>query len=170
MNGIEIKIATRENANEIAELGKVAFRHFFENENNRTELLEYLNTAFSREHILTEFEALNNVFLLAVKDNQLQGFARLWEDKNHYAPDDSLKMERLYIWPELVGSGLGALLMQSSIDFTAQNKYVNLWLQVLRPNERAVSFYRKWGFEYFHESPGKFEGDNEIDYWMKRSV
>jgi len=98
------------------------------------------------------------------------GFARLWEDRDENAPDKALKMERLYLWPKEVGKGVGAFLMKHSIEFAKSQGYEILWLQVLRSNKLAHNFYLKWNFEEFHQSPGKFKGDNEIDLWMKREV
>ena len=166
----DLRLGGLTDAAEIALLGKTAFQHFFENKNNRNELIDYLKVAFSEKNILKEFGSLNNAFLLAIQKEQIMGFARLWEEKNLHSPPNSLKMERLYIWPDMVGKGLGAYLMQSSLDYTKRQGFKILWLQVLRPNQRAVKFYHDWGFEIFHESPGKFKGDNEIDYWMKREV
>ncbi len=167
---LALRIATKKDASEIAQLGAVAFKHYFENDNNREELLPYLKKAFSEEAILKEFEADKNHFLLAVEEDKVLGFARLWEDLDENAPDNSLKMERLYLWPKEVGKGVGAFLMRQSIELAKSEGYKTLWLQVLRPNKLAHGFYLKWNFEEFHQSPGKFKGDNEIDLWMKRKI
>ncbi|NND76973.1 MAG: GNAT family N-acetyltransferase [Flavobacteriales bacterium] len=165
-----MKIGTTSEAKVIADIGYKSFRHFFETDTNRAELLPYIEVAFSEEHILKEFEANKNTFLLAKDEELTIGFARLWEQKVEEIDKKALKMERLYLYPEMVGTGAGAFLMQASIDFAKKEGYEVLWLQVFRPNTKAIRFYEKWGFSEFHTSPAKFEADNEIDLWLARPI
>lgn len=165
-----LAIGHRSDTKIIGDIGYKAFRHFFETDSNRAELLPYIEIAFSEKGILKEFEANENTFLLAKEDEKIIGFARLWEQEIVQLKEKALKLERLYLYPEMVGTGAGAFLMQKSIDFAKENKYMNLWLQVFRPNIKAIQFYEKWGFSEFHTSPAKFEADNEIDLWMLREL
>ena len=166
----ELKIADVKDLSHVARIGDLAFRCFFETDKNREELIPYVEEAFSRHNLLKEYNSKENVFLLAGNRNRMLGFARLWAEDVNEAPNNSLKMERLYQLPEMLGKGVGAFLMQSSIDYCKCRNIEHLWLQVYRPNSRAISFYRKWGFVEFHESPAKFEADNEIDLWMKLEI
>lgn len=167
---LTLTIGERSDSNDIAEIGYKAFRHFFETERNRAELLPYIEVAFSQEHILKEYEAKNNTFLLVKDQNQTIGFARLWEQDIEQLEYKALKMERLYLHPDKVGTGAGAFLMQASIDFAIKRGYKAIWLQVFRPNIKAINFYKNWGFKEFHTSPAKFEADNEIDLWMVKDL
>ena len=163
-------IGDRSDVRDIADIGYKAFRHFFETDTNRAELLPYIKVAFSNEHILQEFDSYNNTFLLAKDEKRTIGFARLWEQKHKELEGKTLKMERLYLYPEIVGKGAGAFLMQASINFAKEKGYDSLWLQVFRPNNKAIEFYSKWGFKEFHTSRAKFAADKEIDLWMKRPI
>ena len=155
---------------DIGTIGYKAFRHFFETDSNRGELLPYIDVAFSEKSIIEEFESNKNEFLLAKEDGVIIGFARLWEQKIGQLKGKALKMERLYLLPEKVGTGAGAFLMDKSIEYAKEKGYDKLWLQVFRPNIKAIQFYTKWGFSEFNTSPAKFEADNEIDLWMMKDL
>lgn len=56
----------------------------------------------------------------------------------------------IYVLPEHQGKGVASALMQKLLEWADQKKPVKLG--VVKYNERAKAFYRKWGFE---EVPGE---------------
>ena len=58
---------------------------------------------------------------------------------------DDLELDWLMVHPDFHGSRVGALLMQAGIDWLGADRPI--WLNVIRRNRRAISFYRKFGFE-----------------------
>lgn len=61
-----------------------------------------------------------------------------------HAPD-SLELDWLMVHPRQHGSGLAAALMTEGISWLGADRPI--WLTVIRHNERAIRFYRKFGFE-----------------------
>lgn len=61
-----------------------------------------------------------------------------------HAPDD-LELDWLMVHPRHHGSGVSAALMQAGMEWLGIDK--PLWLNVIRHNERAIRFYRRFGFE-----------------------
>ncbi|UTP40658.1 GNAT family N-acetyltransferase [Phenylobacterium sp. LH3H17] len=59
--------------------------------------------------------------------------------------DDDLELDWLMVEPRYHGAGVGAALMQSGIDWLGADR--PLWLNVISYNERAIAFYRRFGFE-----------------------
>ena len=51
------------------------------------------------------------------------------------------------------GMGIGRVLMEASIDCARRAGYTQLELEVVADNERAVSLYRRAGFEEFGRNP-----------------
>lgn len=49
--------------------------------------------------------------------------------------------------------GIGWMLMDASIDCARQAGYTQLELEVVADNERAVSLYRRAGFEEYGRNP-----------------
>ena len=54
---------------------------------------------------------------------------------------------------EYWGLGIGRLLMEASIDCARRAGYTQLELEVVAGNERAVSLYRRAGFEEYGRNP-----------------
>lgn len=61
-----------------------------------------------------------------------------------HGPDD-LELDWLMVHPDHHGSGVAAILMQAGIDWLGAHRPI--WLNVIRHNERAIRFYRRFGFE-----------------------
>lgn len=61
-----------------------------------------------------------------------------------HAPDD-LELDWLMVHPDHHGGGVAASLMEAGIAWLGPDK--PLWLNVIAYNERAIRFYRKFGFE-----------------------
>ncbi|WP_455149230.1 N-acetyltransferase family protein [Schaalia odontolytica] len=57
------------------------------------------------------------------------------------------------ILKEYWGMGIGRVLMDASIDCARQAGYTQLELEVVADNERAVSLYRRAGFEEYGRNP-----------------
>ncbi len=61
-----------------------------------------------------------------------------------HAPDD-LELDWLMVHPRHHGTGVAAALMQAGLRWLGEDQPV--WLTVIRHNERAIRFYRRFGFE-----------------------
>ncbi len=61
-----------------------------------------------------------------------------------HAPED-LELDWLMVHPDHHGSGIAATLMEAGIGWLGADR--PLWLNVIAYNERAIRFYRKFGFE-----------------------
>lgn len=59
--------------------------------------------------------------------------------------ENDLELDWLMVHPRHHGSDLSALLMRLGIEWLGPEN--PMWLNVLRHNERAIHFYRKFGFE-----------------------
>lgn len=61
-----------------------------------------------------------------------------------HAPDD-LELDWMMVDPAHHGSGVARTLMEAGIGWLGADK--PLWLNVIAHNDRAIRFYRKFGFE-----------------------
>ncbi|MBB5517459.1 GNAT family N-acetyltransferase [Amphiplicatus metriothermophilus] len=61
-----------------------------------------------------------------------------------HGPDD-LELDWLMIAPAFHGSGVAGALMAAGLDWLGADRPV--WLNVIAYNQRAIHFYRKFGFE-----------------------
>lgn len=92
-------------------------------------------------------EVLNNI--LVYDDGLIKGFIQM----------DNTEICKLYVDTFFQGKGIGKELLEYAID---EYKANNLW--ALEKNERAISFYKKHGFNLTGEK--KFE-EGTIEYIVK---
>jgi ribosomal protein S18 acetylase RimI-like enzyme len=60
--------------------------------------------------------------------------------------------------------------MQASLDAARRDGHKTLWLGVWERNERAISFYRRWGFEVVGHHVFRLGSDDQSDLIMERAV
>ncbi|NND94256.1 MAG: GNAT family N-acetyltransferase [Flavobacteriales bacterium] len=167
---MKIRKASNKDAKNIANVLYRSFYETFRTEENESSLKAYLGT-LNEDAILRLMAEENTSFYVSERNNKLQGFVQLVDE----SPFDSskgrfIKVERLYIDTEAIGSGLGTSLMKEAMELGRREGFETIWLLVLRSNFNGVQFYEKFGFKTFDTSPGKFKEDREIDLWMKKSL
>lgn len=60
--------------------------------------------------------------------------------------DDHLRLRKLYLAPAAQGQGIGAEVL-TTVRAEAEKEGLPLWISVLAPNQRALSFYLRHGLE-----------------------
>ena len=60
--------------------------------------------------------------------------------------------------------------MQRSIEIARQKNAQIIWLGVWENNQKAISFYMKWGFEKFSEHIFMLGNDAQTDWLMKKAL
>jgi ribosomal protein S18 acetylase RimI-like enzyme len=78
-----------------------------------------------------------------------------------HGPDD-LELDWLMVHPDQHGSGVAARLMQAGIDWLGADRPI--WLNVIRHNERAIRFYRRFGFEIDRDATTS----HVVPHWIMR--
>ena len=145
----EIRRAIPEDAKLVALLGRITFRETFGHLflDHRDELRAYLDTTFDVGKIGRSVCKPENAYWLAFVVGLPVGYAKL---KQPSAPTDqgdqnAVQLQKIYILKEFLGQRLGAELL-SHVLLEAKRRAPMLWLDVLRENERAITFYKKHGF------------------------
>lgn len=83
---------------------------------------------------------------LVAKDNdKVVGFAVYGPSRDEDLPDAG-EVEAIYVLSEYYNHKIGYRLMNEALSRLSEYKIVFLW--VFEKNERAISFYRKYGFEF----------------------
>ena len=134
----------------------------------------YCREAFSRPRVRAELEDAASTFLLAFMEDAPPpiGYAKLrtgTADASVSGPEP-LELHRLYVARDVLGQGVGAALMQASLERARATGRKTLWLGVWEHNDRALSFYRKWGFEVVGGRIFRLGSDEQTDFIMPRPV
>jgi diamine N-acetyltransferase len=167
-----IREATVEDALLIADISHQTFYETFAPYNNTENMDKFLNQQFTRGKLMLEVGAKKNTFLLAYNANDIAGYVKIRDERipPGLGKVNALEVARLYAMKNQIGKGVGSVLMQSCIDIAKERNKEWLWLGVWEKNERAIEFYKKWGFEKFDETDFLLGDDIQRDWLMKRKV
>ena len=94
----------------------------------------------------------NEVELVAVLDGRIVGSAGVSAVRSRRKVAHRARFG-ISILKEYWGMGIGRVLMEASIDCARQAGYTQLELEVVADNQRAVSLYRRAGFEEYGRNP-----------------
>ena len=82
----------------------------------------------------------DQLLAVAILDQRLAGYVIA----TRHAPDD-LELDWLMVHPDFHGLGVSRELMRVGMGWLGRDR--PQWLGVIRDNERAIRFYRRFGFE-----------------------
>ncbi len=111
----------------------------------------------------------NEIELVAIIDGKVAGTAGIEAVGSKHKVKHRAELG-ISILKEYWGLGLGKALMQACIQCAREAGYVQLELNVVAENERALSLYRSLGFEEFGRNPRGFNsrisGYQELVYML----
>ncbi|MDC1162180.1 GNAT family N-acetyltransferase [Tenacibaculum sp.] len=143
---IEIKVATNSDVEVIALLGRITYTEshgkYIE---NKDDLLNYNNKAFSIENTRVAVNKSNNIFYILYYNNLPIGYAKLVLNISfeNLTKPNSCRLERIYILNDFLPLKLGQQLYNIVIEKALSLKFDTIWLSVYIKNERAINFYKK---------------------------
>jgi diamine N-acetyltransferase len=168
---ITVKEATAADAELIADLSRRTFYDSFAPDNNADDMNKFLDEQFTKPALMEEVSAAGNIFLLAYADGEVAGYARLREKSTFRLNEpEALELARLYAETKWIGKGVGKALMEACIEIARQKCKRVLWLGVWENNQRAIDFYRQFGFEKFADADFVLGNDVQQDWLMKKML
>ncbi len=168
-----VEIAGVQDTEAVARIGRETFYETWRDYNTPEDMDLYLQDAFNPEKIrkdLTKTEV--NTFFLVRDGAWIGGYAKVRRDRIYPALEGTrpLEIERVYVFRELHGEGLAAMLMDAIMGLAQEEGIDTLWLGVNIDNARAIRFYRKYGFEIFGSKLFQLGKALDEDYLMKAPV
>jgi ribosomal protein S18 acetylase RimI-like enzyme len=169
---LNIRFATQEDAGLIADLSRKTFYETFGYLNTKENMDKFMNDQFSREKLIQESADPDNIFLLAFDGDIPVGYAKMRHGKKYPAFEgrDSIEIARIYVVNSYIGTGIGRELIRKCIFLARDMKKEIIWLGVWEKNSRAISFYKKTGFDKFGEHPFTLGDDVQTDWLMKKHL
>ena len=103
---------------------------------------------FHTSKIKKSIEKGNNVYFLVSIGNVPVGFAKLKKNslESQISSIAQMELQKIYVLSYYHGSGAGTALMDAVIDHVQREQPDYLWLHVHVSNEKALRFYKKYGF------------------------
>jgi diamine N-acetyltransferase len=173
---VEVVQATADDAQLLSELGARTFRDTFAADNTEADMADYLATAFSRQVQADELAEAESLFLIARVDGAPAGYTRL---RFGFAPDcvtesvggtSPVELRRFYADLHWIGRGVGPALMKTALELAETRGCDVAWLDVWEKNQRAISFYSKWGFSIVGDQTFLLGEDVQHDLIMARKI
>jgi ribosomal protein S18 acetylase RimI-like enzyme len=123
---------------ELSQLSKVTYEESFPGYYSK----EQLDMLFSYPEIFKHFNHPNHFYLVAKKQGEIIGYAKLiYEDNNH-----SVFLDKLYLLKKYQKLGFGKNLIHACYQHAVNKNNQIMQLEVWEKNENAINFYRKCGF------------------------
>ena len=150
MDPVEIRLAKKEDAPFIALLGRITFTetfgHFFR---DPKDLRDYYDRTFSVQKIEDGIRKPNNIFWIAFVNLLPVGYAKLKlnSSSEFIESPDVCQLQKIYVLKDFLSMGIGFELQGSLLKKATELNFHTVWLSVLNSNDRAISFYKRTGFE-----------------------
>jgi diamine N-acetyltransferase len=146
---ISVRTAVAADFELLATLGRRAFYEAFGSHNDEQDMQAYLDLAFKPDTIRKQLEDPDVIYFIASYQNDPVGYAKL---KRNSSPPQlqekkCMQLERIYALQAYIGKKIGKALMEQCIQTAKGGNMEFIWLGVWQENERAIDFYKKWGFE-----------------------
>lgn len=128
-------------------------------ENDIPRLIDYeLKTIFEYAENLTTEEVTDiNEYVKNQVITKLENYKIIFNDNNEIGcllitnNDDSISLDEIYLEKDYRNKGIGTKIIKKLI---SENKSVCLWVYKL--NEKAISLYKKLGFEIIDETENRY--------------
>lgn len=136
---------------------KLWFREMVPEDADQVELVEKACFAipWSRESFWREAANENTLYLLALSEEQVVGFAGCW------ILADEAQITNVAILPEFRGQGIATQLMKEMIERSKVRGATAMTLEVRPSNAPALALYGKFGFQSVGRRKGYYQDNGE---------
>jgi ribosomal protein S18 acetylase RimI-like enzyme len=168
----QIRSATPEDAQALAELGRRTFHETFAADNDPADLEAYLSDAFRGSRQEAELQDPSIYTLICETADGPAAYAQVRQDRRPDCVEGARPVElwRFYVGAEWHGRGIAHSLMQTVLERAISLDGDTLWLGVWEGNARAIAFYRKYGFEKVGAQKFLLGTDRQTDWVMARRL
>jgi ribosomal protein S18 acetylase RimI-like enzyme len=156
----------------IADISRQTFYDSFAGDNTVENMDKFMNGPFARERLMAEVPDPANYFFIAELAGQTMGYLKMRESGNSkdLQRTDAIEIARIYAVKDAIGRGVGKTLMQAAMDHALLLKKQIIWLGVWEKNQRAIDFYKKWGFTKFGEHVFIVGDDPQTDWLLMKEL
>lgn len=148
------------------------FEETFAADNDPQDMANYLSREFNLSKLLSELQNTESAFYFAVQDDEVCGYLKIntGEAQTEKMPAGYLEIERIYVFKEHQGSGMGLQLLQQAFSLRDSWGYSCVWLGVWEHNRKAIRFYERHGFKVFGLHDFVLGKDVQKDLLMKNCL
>jgi ribosomal protein S18 acetylase RimI-like enzyme len=143
-----VRLAECKDTAAIARIGREGFTIAHQNAFRAEDLKAILDNNFSSEAVQQEILDRQKRLFVAEINGKVVGIVRL---RAGVAPVNlparhPVELTWMYLAPQAIGTGVGSALMNRAIAQARTDGVDILWLTVWTSNQRAIPFYKRWGY------------------------
>lgn len=170
LENITLRSASRDDSATLAELSYRTFEETFAHLNSSENMQEYFSKNCTTDVIAEELKDTFSAFLIADWNAEPVGFAKLrWSEiPRELMGRNVIEIQRLYVLKKIIGKKVGRTLIEACFEISRSRNADTVWLGVWENNIRAISFYKKCGFEVFGSQIFELGRDKQTDLLMKK--
>lgn len=133
----------------LSALGKQTFIESHGMSAPENDVAKYMASKFTKQVFETELSDVNNIFHILFYNEKPIGYSKIIynNSQENIQFKNITKLERLYVLQEFHHLKLGLELFNFNVALTIKNQQAGMWLFVWVENHKAISFYKKAGFE-----------------------
>ena len=171
---MNIRYSTKKDAELLAKIGAETFWDTYSTSSKLEHafIKAYITKTFERNLILSEISKDNLVYLIGEIDSESIAYVRLLNgnSRKEISGESPFNISRIYLRKKFWGKGLGSLLINRCFQEAEKHKSDVIWLSVWNHNERAITFYEKFGFRKVGKHFFDLAGSPQLDYLMERKL
>jgi ribosomal protein S18 acetylase RimI-like enzyme len=156
----------------ICALGATTFYEAYYEQDESSDLADYVLESFSPAQIKKEFNDANSTFFIAELNGKAVGYAKLRENSAVACleNENAVELHRIYILERAKGKGVGGKLLNRCFETARAKGYETIWLGVWEENPAAIRFYEKTGFAKVGELEFPYGENVGTNYVMKMNL
>ncbi len=167
---ITIRRANINDAQLLSEMGSQTFLETFTGTCTDEDMQAFVQHYYNLPQVIEELSNEEDYFYIAFFNNRPTGYLRLKESTSDIPLIKlyrSIELKRIYVLKEFHSQKIGAALMKFAFDFAIERDYRAMFLSVWEHNEKAKTFYKKWGFlNTGYTNPFPIGNTPQTDYWL----
>lgn len=169
MCAIHIEKVEPDNLFLLQAIGKQTFSETFASFNSEEDMRRYLEKSFNDEQLKKELTEPFSEFYFAQHHNTVIGYLKVnfGGAQTETRDASAMEIERIYVLKAYHGQNVGQLLFEKASQLARSNRCDYIWLGVWENNFRAISFYKKLGFEEFDRHIFQLGNDAQTDIMMR---
>lgn len=162
--------ASSEDLDILQKVGKETFYETFAKYNPEEAMQNYLEKSFAIKKLSEELNNPHSQFFIAWEEDIPLGYLKInsGDAQTKLTDENALEIERIYVKSAYQGKKVGQLLYNKALEIAEAMNCPYIWLGVWESNEKAVSFYRKNGFEEFGTHIFTLGNDKQTDLLMRK--
>jgi ribosomal protein S18 acetylase RimI-like enzyme len=159
-------------AEQLATLAERTFRATFGHSNSRENMDAHCANAYGEVIQASEIANPEIETFLCDDGAELVGYAQLrWGSAPPCVPGTKrAEIQRIYVDQRWHGKGIAQALMSQMLTAAMRGSADHIWLGVWENNLRAITFYRKYGFNKVGHHVFQLGDDSQHDWILCRSV